>query len=320
MCRLDAVYEVVEMPVAYVMRPYVRAMTEQRQAAEDMINLAHDLEDVASKGNDDVLATASALAAVPMASVEAVRAHAGALRATGAPLKEFYKINPNSTYGKTIMDERRLHNTVLVRTAHEFRRATVGKVHVGSTVIGRNLVEVRTRKNAITIRALKYLGAAILANSKVLMLDFVNCLRRHVPNATICYTDTDSLYVYADGVPSYGHLLARFPAAERAHWFNGERAITPGKMKLEKTMTEAVFLKAKTYAVVTGGTECASNKGVSLRQNGHLLTLATYPRRVLETAATVRARAQHAYPEGHGVWRPAHEHRGGHQGGPRRMV
>ena len=60
------------------------------------------------------------------------------------------------------------------------------------------IVEIKLKKSKVTIRCPKYLGAAILAYSKMLMLDFVyNCLAItfNSNEYDIFYTDTDSIYL-----------------------------------------------------------------------------------------------------------------------------
>jgi hypothetical protein len=126
------------------------------------------------------------------------------------------------------------------------------------------------------IKSPKYLAGAILSNSKMLMLDFIyNCLwQTYTPDqATILYTDTDSVYVKireltpsADKATKYADFVNRFPSDMQTLHFAGPGDLTVGKMKLEKLIDEAVFLKPKTYALRCEDDEC-HNKGVKVYQN-----------------------------------------------------
>ena len=80
----------------------------------------------------------------------------------------------------------------------QFHKATLGKVHMDSTIISPQLVEVKTRKDKPIIKSPKFLGSSILWNSKMFMMDFVyNWLWEYYTpqNSRILYTDTDSMYM-----------------------------------------------------------------------------------------------------------------------------
>jgi hypothetical protein len=165
---LDAVYEVIEMKVGYVMRDYITEMTKNRQIAED---------DITKADTPGKLIDAKAR-------------------------KEYYKLKANSVFGKTIQSDEKFSNSTFVRNLIQFHKATMGKIHMDSVIIGPNIVEVRTKKDKPTIKSPKYLGSAILGNSKMLMLDFIyNCLWKvYTPHtAKILYSDTDSIYVKTYG-------------------------------------------------------------------------------------------------------------------------
>jgi hypothetical protein len=176
-----------------------------------------------------------------------------------------------------MQSDERFGDAKFVRNMPEFYRATLGKVHVASTVINEQLVEVRTKKDRPTIKSPKYLAGAILSNSKMLMLDFLyNCLwRTYTPNtARVLYTDTDSLYIKFCGLtPSsdkhakYRDMLRHIPADMQRRHVAEPGDLTVGKMKLEKLIDEAVFLKPKTYALRSDGGEEPHNKGVKVHQN-----------------------------------------------------
>jgi hypothetical protein len=176
-----------------------------------------------------------------------------------------------------MQSDERFGESKFVRNMPEFYRATLGKVHVASTVINEQLVEVRTKKDRPTIKSPKYLAGAILSNSKMLMLDFLyNCLwQTYTPDtARVLYTDTDSLYIKFCGLTptgdkhaKYRDMIARLPDDMRRRHIAEPGDLTVGKMKLEKLIDEAVFLKPKTYALRSDGGEEPHNKGVKVHQN-----------------------------------------------------
>jgi hypothetical protein len=200
---LDAVYEVIEMKVGYVMRDYITEMTKNRQIAED---------DIVRANTSDELTDAKAR-------------------------KGYFKLKANSVFGKTIQSDEKFSNSTFVRNIIQFHKATMGKIHMDSVIIGPNLVEVRTKKDNPTIKSPKYLGSAILANSKMLMLDFIyNCLwKTYAPEeANILYSDTDSIYVKACGMKGntkkakFDYFLSKFPPDLRACHFAKENELTVG--------------------------------------------------------------------------------------------
>jgi hypothetical protein len=112
------------------------------------------------------------------------------------------------------------------------------------------------------------------------MLDFIyNAMWQSYTQeeAKILYTDTDSLYVQIRKCPdinTYKDFQQRFPPRLQQLHFAEAGDLTVGKMKLEKVIEEAVFLKPKTYALLSKqGQQEPHNKGVKIYQNHqqHLL-------------------------------------------------
>ncbi|PRP74536.1 hypothetical protein PROFUN_15668 [Planoprotostelium fungivorum] len=96
----------------------------------------------------------------------------------------------------------------------------------------------------------------------------------------LLYTDTDSIYMQAK-VSSYEEFKQRFPGHLQKLHFAATGDITPGKMKLECELKEAMFVKPKTYSYVKkDGKEDVRNKGVVLSQNKEILIFDSYKRAV----------------------------------------
>jgi len=205
--------------------------------------------------------------------------------------KAYYKLKVNSVFGKTMQANEKFHDSALVRNINQFHKATYGKVLIDCNILGSNLTEVQTRRKKIKITSPRYLGAAIMSNSKVLMNDFVyNCLwSTFTPEtAQIGYTDTDSLYIKVNlkdvrqlsetlskhsSVPTkqqnFERFMSCFSPEQKQMYFAKDEDITPGLMKLEALFDEAVFLGPKSYAFIdrSCGKETHHNKGCIMDQN-----------------------------------------------------
>ena len=115
MITLDAVYELVEYKIGYVMRPFITDTTKNRQKAEN------DMKAAVEKHAEEDLADAKSR-------------------------KAFYKLFGNSVSGKTFQNDLKFHDTTFVRNKQQFLKATMGRYHMDNVIIGQNLVEVKCKK------------------------------------------------------------------------------------------------------------------------------------------------------------------------------
>ena len=194
-----------------------------------------------------------------------------------------------------MQDDTKFNTSKLVRTQIEYHRTTIGKNILSSTIIGDNLLEVKTEKQKVKIKTPLYLAGAILAYSKMLMLDFIyNCLYKVYAREDIelCYTDTDSIYFKVKNLKSEKNIEKRYQSFVDKFKNNGlyelffqkQGEITPGKMSLEKMTSESIWLKPKCYShkeIVDDLNsvrikETCKIKGVKLHQNLELKKLETY--------------------------------------------
>lgn len=254
MCILEKIHSVVAMPLGHVFTSYVKEMTKKRQDAANLI-LNGDVE-------------------------------------KGSSLKEFAKLNVNSGYGKTIQNDENFNETIITKCAKEFLKKSIGKqiidydVFVPASKEHDGLVGVTLKKNEVKVKSPRYIGCFVLWNAKLLMLDFVyNCLLSpsapHRAHTKILYTDTDSLYIQISGInapQTYQDFVQEFPSILRQrHFVMDDSDITPGKMKCEKVIKEAVFLRPKCYCIIGDDSKTqAKSKGVSLRQNESVLQMPSY--------------------------------------------
>jgi hypothetical protein len=261
MCVLDAIYEACEMEQAPVMKSYVEYWTKEREKAEKIIKEYHE-------GTEEHEAAVS--------------------------MKKICKLMVNCCFGKTMQDVTKFNTSELVRTQLEYHRKTIGK-NFSSTVISKNLIELKMQKTSVTIKTPLYLASVILASSKMLMLDFIyNCLFKvyDPKDIQLCYSDTDCIYFKVKNLTPEKNIQKRYQQFEekfqgplRDLFFQTEGHLTPGKMALEKLSLESVWLKPKCYAhrqldlqalpqidiEMTGKV-----KGVKMNQNPHLRSFDKY--------------------------------------------
>jgi hypothetical protein len=249
MCCLDAIYEAKRMPLQYVMKDFISAKTKRRQEGQELIKRGTVAED------EDMVTE-------------------------GEAIKGFSKLQNNSSYGKTCQSDEKFSLSKFVRNDKQFLKASLARPVRDVVQINQDLIELRMINPDPTIKSPIYLGSAILAVSKMLILDFVyNCLYKYFDQSevNICYTDTDSLVVRVDGLEGsteeekYSNLLRRLPDHVRERYFpRDSNDLTVGKMKVEHLLQKGIFLKPKTYAIVTDGelskTICKAN-GTKLHQN-----------------------------------------------------
>ena len=239
------------------MRSFIDAKTAKRQESENIIK---ECEKVTPKTNEIELER----------KLSAAKAK-----------KDVAKLDNNSCFGKTMQSDEKYDISKIIKDQKQFMRATIGKVISDFNVLApsaadgshNGTVELKLKKSKVTIRCPKYLGSAILAYSKMLMLDFVyNCLAvTFKPEEyDILYTDTDSIYlaIKNEKIHNYTSFLQQFEPALCKRHFADPSDITPGKMKLEKELTEAVFLKPKLYSYLDDKTkQTIKTKGVRIEQN-----------------------------------------------------
>ena len=86
--------------------------------------------------------------------------------------KDFYKLKMNSTYGKTVQNDRK-HRDIKLVTAEYKRNKLASESNYHSTkCISKHLLVMEMKKIEVKINKPIYLGQAVLALSKTLMFEF----------------------------------------------------------------------------------------------------------------------------------------------------
>jgi len=132
-------------PIGYVFRDFVIAMTKKRQEAANLVKEGRVVE--------------------------------------GESLKEFAKLNVNSSFGKTIQDDANFDESFVIKTQEQFLKKTVKRKIIDYNVLAPvsdnfgGMMELKLKKKAYLIKSPRYLGCSIFWLSKMIVLDFVyNCL------------------------------------------------------------------------------------------------------------------------------------------------
>lgn len=299
MVELGEIYDYVRCDADYVMEPFIIAMTERRIEAQKMINEGKET------GNVN-------------------------LKRKGETLKDFYKLINNSSYGKTIQNDAKFHRTTISTHSLDNVRMLNNSIITDSKVVAypdtkefglddEGMAQISSINPRVKIKAPKHMGAAILWNSKMVMLNFLyNCLLEYCPEVEIYYTDTDSVHVkmkWVDASPEFvkeiakrfgkekdlksaaaiASLYSRFPEDVRSKYLPSDcDDIVAGKMKVDAIFfegAEGIYLKAKTYLEANKQDDGkmkidkVRDKGVSLAQNAATLTLDHYRESLYEHTA-----------------------------------
>ena len=111
--------------------------------------------------------------------------------------KDFFKLMNNSVFGKTMENVRKYRDIKLVKTDKKRNKLVSAPNFHTMKLIDKNLAIIEMKKVKVKINKPIYLGMIILDLSKISMYhywyDYIKV--KYTENASLCYTDTDSLIV-----------------------------------------------------------------------------------------------------------------------------
>lgn len=203
--------------------------------------------------------------------------------------KDFWKLIPNSNYGKTLEDVRRRVDIRLVNSEEQLKKL-VNKPTLKSVptkVNDNGLMMVDMAKTAITLDKPIHVGIAVLNLSKLLMYNFwYKVLKaKYGDKIRLVYTDTDSFIFVVETEDFYkdlgedkelgsyfdfssypeGHPLYSTANKKKLGFFKDETNGDP--------VAEVVAVRAKMYSVLTkSGIQKNTGKGIKkciLKKTGH---------------------------------------------------
>ena len=107
--------------------------------------------------------------------------------------EDFYKLMPNSAFGKNCESKRKRVNVTLINSADKLLQQTQKPEFAGFQIINDNIIAVSTKPNKIYWDKTTLVGAVILDIAKYYMYwAHYNVMKKHL-KCTLLYSDTDSL-------------------------------------------------------------------------------------------------------------------------------
>ena len=180
---------------------------------------------------------------------------------------DFFKLMNNSVFGKT-MENVRNHRDIKLVTSDKRRKRLVSEPNYHShKKFSEHLMAIEMKKTRVKMTKPLYLGMSILDISKTVMYGFWydDIGPKYGDNAKLCYADTDSFVVHIkteDFFEDISNDIDRWFDTSNSDENNkrplpiGKNKKVPGLFKDElgwKIITEAVALRAKTYAYLIDG-------------------------------------------------------------------
>ena len=173
--------------------------------------------------------------------------------------KDFFKLLINSIFGKMMENVRKYMSVRMVSKGRQHVLHTSKPQFKRFQIISEELVAVEMTQSKVQLNKAIYAGFSILELSKCCMYDFhYNVMMKNHPEATMCFTDTDSLLykIPTDDLSKElykirNHLdLSNYP---KDHYlFDESHKSTPGFFKDEckgVAIEEFVGLRSKCYSI-----------------------------------------------------------------------
>ena len=188
--------------------------------------------------------------------------------------KDLFKLMNNVVFGKT-MENIRKHRNIKLVTTDKKRNKLVSKPNDHTVnYISKDLSIIEMNKTKLKMNKPIYLGLSILDISKILMYEFwYDYMKpKYGNNVKLCYMDTDSFVINIKTNDFYKDIANDVECKFDTSNYEANRPLPMGKNKKviglmkdelgEKTITEFVTLRPKTYSYLTDdGKEDKKAKG-----------------------------------------------------------
>ena len=184
----------------------------------------------------------------------------------------FWKLMINAVYGKTMEDVTRYRDITVLATDKRTERLVRDPRYRGFTIFGPTLAALERVPKRVVLNKPTAQGAAILDNSKLVLLDFwYGQMQRRYGHGRVklLMTDTDSIVVQVTTGDVYRDMAEQLEQYDTANYprshplYSSERDKTPLLMKDELggiPMTEFVALQPKVYAYTAMGEQGAGQQ------------------------------------------------------------
>ena len=114
--------------------------------------------------------------------------------------KDFFKLMVNSVFGKTVENSTKMIDVKLVNNAKDYLKYVSRPTFVSQKIFSRNFIAIHKIKPVLLLNKPIYVGFSILELSKLFMYDFHYNYFKKKYDATLLFTDTDSLTYEIKGV------------------------------------------------------------------------------------------------------------------------
>ena len=201
--------------------------------------------------------------------------------------KDFFKLMNNAVFGKTMENLRNRVDVQLVNSKKKAEKLVASPAYHAVTIFDEGLVAIQRKIRTLTLNRPIQVGFAILELSKVLMYQFHYdvIMRKYSTNATLLFTDTDSL-TYEIVTPTLIQDLQElgdwfdfsdYPSDHVLHSNTNKKVL--GKFKDElngQNGLEFVGLRPKMYSLLSDCGEKRTAKGITRSAAKKYLKHATY--------------------------------------------
>ena len=190
--------------------------------------------------------------------------------------KDFVKLMVNSVFGKTMENLRKRMNVKLVNNGKDYIKLMSRPTFVSQKIFGKHFVAIHKIKPVLLLNKPIYVGFSILELSKLLMYDIHYNYFKKKYDATLLFTDTDSLMYEIKSISDiYENIylnkgLFHFcNYLRKSKFYNDSNKNVNGEMKDElggKLISEFIGLKSKIYSLITvGDEEKIRAKGINVK-------------------------------------------------------
>ena len=174
--------------------------------------------------------------------------------------KAFYKMLINSLFGKTCENMRKRREVKLVATVKDFLKYTKKPFFERGVVYDdERFAGIEMKKESICLNKPRYVGAAVLNLSKIIMYDFhYDFMMKEFPECELLFTDTDSLCYHIRSSENIYDVLKRSKYmdfsnfSQSSDYYDDSMFLVPGKFKDECggfPIKECIALRSKMYSV-----------------------------------------------------------------------
>ena len=190
--------------------------------------------------------------------------------------KDFFKLMVNSVFGKTMENLRKRMNVKLVNNGKDYIKLMSRPTFVSQKIFSKHFVAIHKIKPVLLLNKPIYVGFSILELSKLLMYDIHYNYFKKKYDATLLFTDTDSLMYEIKSISDiYENIylnkgLFHFNNyLRKSKFYNDSNKNVNGEMKDElggKLISEFIGLKSKIYSLITvGDEEKIRAKGINVK-------------------------------------------------------